>query len=512
MVEKRPTTVVFGIDGAHFELIEPWIKEGELPNVERAISSGVSANLQSVLPPVTSPNWKAYLTGKNPGQFGIFWWENVDVDNRRIYYPQDRKQTETEFWEILAEKDRTGVINVPTTYPPKQSGEFVIAGAPDSKNRKYTHPSTLEDRLERDHDYYVTLQNKVPVSPDDAAAEIHDLIDSRFTVARELLEDKELTFLQVTTFYINTLHHFFWNSAYTREGWKIVDEHLGEILDEGYNMILMSDHGSTEIDTVFHINSWLEREEYLKLDTDAADLVYRMGINRQRILRALSTLGLMGLTRYAPQFVLDLVPNEQGELLRESKASNIYWERSDAIASGQGPIYIIADRGTERYDRIRTSLRKKLESLEGPDDRPVVDRVHYGEDIYSGPFENEAPDLVVEQANGVHIQGNVGREELFTDPAEDSWAGENKRDGMFVATGPSFETGDVAPLSILDLAPTILHLHDRDIPTDMDGEPRIDIFNPEAAPGKREPSFQEMTDREREAKRIRRVIRDKLLS
>ena len=93
-MDEQPRTVVFGLDGAHFELIEPWIEDGDLPNIQRAIDEGMSGDLQSVLPPVTSPNWKAYLTGKNPGQFGIFWWENIDIKNRRIYYPNNRKNRE----------------------------------------------------------------------------------------------------------------------------------------------------------------------------------------------------------------------------------------------------------------------------------------------------------------------------------------------------------------------------------------------------------------------------------
>jgi predicted AlkP superfamily phosphohydrolase/phosphomutase len=70
---RNPKTIVFGLDGAHFELIKPLLKSGQLPNINSVISSGVTADLQSVLPPVISPNWKAYLTGKNPGKIGIYW-------------------------------------------------------------------------------------------------------------------------------------------------------------------------------------------------------------------------------------------------------------------------------------------------------------------------------------------------------------------------------------------------------------------------------------------------------
>ncbi|MFW6121196.1 MAG: alkaline phosphatase family protein, partial [Petrotogales bacterium] len=70
--------IVIGLDGAHFELIEPWLKKGELPNIKKCIEEGVSADMEVCLPPVTSPNWKCYSTGLNPGKLGIFWWENID--------------------------------------------------------------------------------------------------------------------------------------------------------------------------------------------------------------------------------------------------------------------------------------------------------------------------------------------------------------------------------------------------------------------------------------------------
>jgi predicted AlkP superfamily phosphohydrolase/phosphomutase len=505
---EQPRTVVFGLDGAHFELVEPWIEAGELPNLERAVETGVTGDLESVLPPVTSPNWKSYLTGKNPGQFGIFWWENVDTDEERIFYPSHRKNRETEYWEILAEDGRTGVMGVPTTYPPKQAGEFVLSGAPDGSDDGYAYPEELEARLADEYDYRVTAKSELRATPDEAAEEILELIDTRFTVARDLFEEYDLDFLQVTTFYINSLHHYFWDHEYTKQGWKIIDDYLGEFLGEGHDVVLMSDHGSNEIETVFHINSWLEREGHLRLDAGAAKLVHRMGVNRDRVLRVLSPLGLQGLAkRFAPQFVLDLVPDEQGELPRESKTSNIAWEATDVVASGQGPIYLTADEGTAEYERIRERLMEQLEGLEGPNGERIVAAVHRGEDVYSGAYADEAPNVVVEQAGGVHIQGSIGREEVFSEPTEDGWKGENKREGLFVAAGPSFDEGDAGRLSILDLAPTLLHLRGQQVPGDMDGEVRRDVFAPDSPPATTEPAFRQTSAKEEEIRRIRQLAR-----
>ena len=74
--------IVIGLDGASFELIEPWMEEGVLPNIKKVIAEGVYGDMRSCLPPVTAPNWKCYSTEKNPGKLGIFWWENMSVPSK----------------------------------------------------------------------------------------------------------------------------------------------------------------------------------------------------------------------------------------------------------------------------------------------------------------------------------------------------------------------------------------------------------------------------------------------
>ncbi|PHQ45421.1 hypothetical protein DJ68_12935 [Halorubrum sp. C3] len=469
-------TIVVGLDGAHFELIEPWIEAGELPNIERAIDNGVTAHSQSVLPPVTSPNWKAYATGKNPGKLGIFWWENVDMADERVYYPDERKSTNTEYWELIGEQSSACVVNVPTTYPPRTSAAMVVAGAPDGADSGYTQPPELEAELRDELGYRVTKETPITSQPDAAAAEIIDLIDLRFRAGKYLLNQYDPNFLQITTFYLNSLHHFFWDDEQTLRGWTVVDDHLGEFLDAGYNVVLMSDHGATEIETVFHINAWLEREGYLISDMGMIKALSSAGITAERLIDVTSRLGVRRLAkRVTPRWILDRIPTKGGEVSRERKTVNINWNKTTALASGQGPVYI--DSEIADYESVRSSLIEELSSLTGPDGKPIATAVHRGEDVYDGPYLDEAPDIVVEQRNGIHIQGGLGRSEVFTKPEADGWYGENKRDGLFVGAGPDFTTGSIEEFSILDLAPTLLHLHGCAVPADMDGTVRTAAFS-----------------------------------
>lgn len=476
-VPDNHPTVVIGLDGAHFELLEPWISDGILPNIKKLLDEGVSGDLESVIPPVTSPNWKAYATGKNPGKLGIFWWENIDVNNQSIYYPDDRKQAHTEYWEILAENESVGVIGVPTTYPPKDTGEFLIAGAPDGQNSGYTSPRGLEEELEQQYGYQVIPTHNISEQRDRAAEELLDLIDLRFQVALDLFEERELSFMQVTTFYINTLQHYFWDGEYTRKAWEQIDSRIGEFLDKDVNIVLMSDHGATQIEQTFHINPWLESEGYLSTNPGISKVLYRLGLTTERLGSIVTRLGIHNaVTNFLPDSILRRVPNSSGEVSKSGKAAAVDWENTSAIASGQGPVYLTLDSEDDEYEPLRRALINELQRMQTPSGEEIADDVYRTEKMYSGPYLDIAPDILIDQQDGVHIPGDVGRSEIFSKPTGEDWLGENKRLGLFAATGPDFSSGSITDLSILDLAPTILHLFGNPIPTDMDGEVRQDVF------------------------------------
>lgn len=500
-------TAVVGLDGAHFELLEPWFESGDLPHIQRVLEMGISANLRSVLPPVTSPNWKAYSTGKNPGKIGIFWWENIDTERRRVYYPSNRKHANTEYWEIIAADESVGVLGVPTTYPPKDVGAFLVAGAPDGENEGFAYPGAVEQELLAKFDYRVNNTHRLKDYPEKAAEEIIDLIDLRFSAAKHLAKEYDIDFLQVTTFYINSLHHFFWDDEYTHRAWQIIDGHVGDLLDTAENVILMSDHGSNEIQTVFHVNSWLEQEGYLSLAIESRNLFYRLGINTDRILRVATRFGVRDpAERIAPQWLLNQIPNEDGEFKREQKTDVVDWANTQVIASGQGPVYLTMARDDPGYESLRSELIESLRSLTDPGGRPIAINVYRGEHLYSGPYLTEAPDIVIDQAPGVHIPGNIGSETVFSTP-ESGWKAENKKHGLFAATGPAFAESFDEELSILDLAPTILHLHGCAVPDDMDGSVRTDLFAPDSPAAVRPVEKQTISVREREVDRIQGIAR-----
>ncbi len=498
-------TIVVGLDGASFELINPWIKEGILPNIAKVKQDGVWADMMSLLPPVTSPNWKCFSTGKNPAKIGIFWWENIDWNNRKVFYPTARKTMNKEIWDYLSDAGlRVGVLGMPTTHPPKKVNGFFVSGGPDAADSGFAYPSELESEL-RAASWKIGPAYLLDLQRDKAAAEIHEIIDMHFRTAKRLAEYYDVDFLMEATFHINSLHHFLWDALETKRGWEIIDKHIGELLETGANLIFMSDHGSNRIDTVFNINTWLQKEGYLRLHNSIGDFLYRLGVNQRRLLKIVSGLRLTGLLRKViSEKLYRNIPTESGEIRRESKTGKVDWERSRAFASGQGPIYL--NPKSPDNMALKSEVKQKLEALTDPlTGNKVIERVYAREEIYHGKYLQEAPDLVIDQAKGVHIPGGIGQREIFSSPKR--WKAENKKTGLFVAYGPDIEqAGKLKNVSILDLAPTILHLMGMPIPHDMDGRVLQEIFREGSEPAQREVRYQKVAvERQKIKDRIRKL-------
>ena len=141
--------LVIGIDGACWPLINKLIKSEELPNIKNLRENGVWGDMKSCIPPITCPAWKCYSTGKNPGKLGVFWWEYLDLENKKSIIPDSRSFDSKEIWDYLNENEiKTGIIGMPTTYPPKKVNGFMISGSPEAGDTDYTYPKSIEKDVE----------------------------------------------------------------------------------------------------------------------------------------------------------------------------------------------------------------------------------------------------------------------------------------------------------------------------------------------------------------------------
>ncbi len=500
-------TIVLGLDGACWPLLAPWLEAGELPNLATLRQEAAWGPLTSQFPPVTSPNWRCYATGRNPAKLGVFWWEIVDRQQHTIRHPSARDYQTQPFWELLAKTgQRVAVVNFPTGYPPAplKNGYFA-AGGPGAKETGFAYPASWEVELKQKYNYRVHPPQILQVA-EQVAEHLDDILlmmQARFDVAFDLLAHG-IDFLHLTLFYINVLQHFCYQDEPTRAGWQLIDRNLGRLrqiaTDDGYNLLLMSDHGCGPVDTVFYINTWLVQEGYLKLNlSPTTQNLSRLGVNRQQFINLARRLGLTSLLRQVvPQQLQQALPNSGGTFSKEAKAQRIDWANSQAVASGQGPVYLLLSPDQPDYEALRGELAAKLAELQNPiTDQLIAAQVLTREEVYKGPFFDQAPDLVFEQGPGIHTSGGVGHPQSFELPYK--WAADNVLNGLFLAWGPDFASqGLVDGCRIIDLAPTILHLQNQAIPDDIDGIVLDKLFASNSQAGNRNPVYciaDEVSDR-----------------
>src|SRR3954470_386843 len=164
----KQRTIVLGLDGATFKVIDRLIAEGRMPTLERLARDGVRGTLESTIITNSFPAWTTCTTGVNPGKHGIYYallrdplrygmklMNSSDVKARRV-------------WDLVNEAGlKAGVVNVPGTYPPQRIDGFMITDMlTPSLESRLTEPEGLKAAmLERLGDYIID----VPIGLGDAA-------------------------------------------------------------------------------------------------------------------------------------------------------------------------------------------------------------------------------------------------------------------------------------------------------------------------------------------------------
>jgi predicted AlkP superfamily phosphohydrolase/phosphomutase len=470
---------VLGIDGGTWNIIKPWIDGGELPTLRSLIENGVSGNLESSIPPVTFPAWKCYSTGKRPENLGVYYWVSVDLRNRKIRPNSSASFKSKEFWDFLGEQGlRVGIIDMPTTYPPKKVNGFMISGHPPSESCEYTYPKSLKKSLKNRYNYQSFLEYlSLEVDAEKAASEIQELVETRFKIAEDVLRECDVDFLHLTIIFTDLLQHFFWNNEETKRVWKLIDRKLKTLIalfsDRTY-IFIISDHGFTRIKTRFNVATWLTNNGFLVIKkTTLSQVLWRLGLNREKLYSIAMKVGVIPLIRNMPGLILRRIgrsiPTKFGASELEGIENKIDWKKSKAIPLSS--LIYVNTRNSADYKKIIDFLVEKLENVKYPETgEKVIKKVCRKEEVYDGVFLSNAPDLVLIPNVGYKISEEVGRDELFTSK-KSKWIADHTPEGILIVNGPGIRRGEVIRnAKIIDVAPTILYIITQSVFGDVDGE------------------------------------------
>jgi predicted AlkP superfamily phosphohydrolase/phosphomutase len=462
-------TLFIGLDGATFSVLDPLMEAGCMPFLKTFLAGGARAKLRTITPALTPPAWTSLMTGRRPGQHGVFdFFRLQSRDSVHIrFFTSNDIQTST-IWSIAdAHKLRVTALNFPAMFPAPRLGGYVIPGwVPWRQLRLACWPSDLFDRLKTELPSFNPRELAMDISLEERATEgcanqdeyapwieMHTRREENwFDIFRHLSERDASDLTAVVFDGVDKLQHLCWRFICPEAGrplsepWEIrarelcldyfrrldsILERMCGIAGPAATVIIGSDHGFQGSRDVFHVNAWLAERGYLAWSEAAA---------------AESNDRLLGV----------------GQVARHSW--KLDWSRTKAFAATptSNGIYIVVNRdgrspgvAPEEYEAFRNRLIEELREVRDPENgRALIANVWTREEIFAGPHGDVAPDLTLEMHDGGLVSILPGAEVLSRRPVI---SGVHAPLGVFGARGPGIREGvNLGELSILDIAPIIL--------------------------------------------------------
>lgn len=231
---------------------------------------------------------------------------------------------------------------------------------------------------------------------------------------------------------------------YYRQSDRILQRVL-EAVDNRTVICILSDHGFTSLRRLVNLNSWLVQN------------------------------GLMVLRRPAK--------DNQGDPLFK----NVVWEKTKAYALGFSSIYLnlrgregkgIVSPGQEA-EQLKSKIADIMTSLRDPKTgNPVIRNVYKREDLYSGPYFNDTPDLMVGFEPNYRASWQTaigGAPPKILEDNEKKWTGDHIFDadcvpGIFLMNRKT----SVQHPNAIDIAPTVLDCFQIPKPESIEGTSLLD--------------------------------------
>ncbi len=487
--------LIVGWDGATFDLLDPWIQAGHLPNLAGLIERGVRGRLQSVPNMNSGPAWTSVSTGVNPGKHGIYGLVGFAEGSYRLRPLNATDRRARAVWQLLGDAGRQAVVvNLPMTYPAEPVNGLLIAGgdAPSASSSGFSYPEGLAEEISTAVGGYTVAERIDELIREgrkaEALARLLVQIKSRTDATLYLMDRRpwDLALLLYTA--SDAAQHYFWEDlAGGPHGdailtvFRHLDESLGRLVakaGEGATTIILSDHGFGElVVTAEFLNDFLAELGLLRFAPRAR--------SRTRLLRRLFALLERPLSNRVKDWLLGGLPRLRG--LRGAMLGGIDWSSTRAFnligssqiwinVRGRYPQGMVAP-GRE-YEEIVSLIQEALGDAVDPETgKPAVKAVHRHTDLYRGPYLEQAPDLLVEWADeparsGLEWNGAESRVVTRRKPAYRPFLinGGHRKLGIFVGAGASFRKGEtVEGTTLYDITPLVLYLAGQPIPSHLDG-------------------------------------------
>jgi predicted AlkP superfamily phosphohydrolase/phosphomutase len=477
--------LVLGIDALDAVYFES--NKAMLPHLASLAESGTSGRLRSTVPPLTAPAWVTAFSGMNPGKTGITGF----IDEHKHIF-DSRDVTVPRIWNVLsAQGRRCAVIGVPMAYPVEEINGVMVSGfMTPSTEVPFTYPSNLQKDLLR-KGYLPDLGwTQSGMDREHFLVQLRETAIIKYDQFTEWLESDEWDCFIAVLSETDWIQHYLdrppghpehaRNEEELLRFFCLVDEYIGRWVAAAgpeATVLVCSDHGFGHfVRRVVHLNRFLVDEGYLKLNFKASVSI-----------RNFITSHLRDVARLPGwRAIRNRIPSEWKKntlALTNGIRDGIEWEQSRARffqifwIVGAVEFNAGAFSDDESLQVARKSLRQKLTELRDPrQNEPIFSEVYLREEVFTGPYSDNQPDIVCLFAEGYGGNEMPGTR-LIADLPQDGIPGSiHRRDGVWILTGPNVKSGISMRLDLQDIAPIIYHLLDVSVPENVDGRVPKETF------------------------------------
>ena len=382
---------VLGLDGLSLDMAHALAGRGTAPNLAALLPACTS--MRAELPELSPVNWTSLATGAGPGEHGVFGFTRLDPASYQISITDSSAVACPTVFDRLGRAGLSArVLNLPNTWParPRPDSNFrgmLVAGFVAQDLERAVHPPPLAGML-RSIGYRLEADTNPALA--DAAylpAELGDVLEGRLRALDLLWNDMAWDLFVFVLTETDRLFHFLHPAvldghhplheavtAFMQRWDAAVGVFLKrfEALPEPKTLMVLADHGFTNLITEVDVNAWLRRQGLLRLSGEPS-----------------SELDAAVIGPDSAAFALD-----PGRIyLHDAR-----FARGRLEAGQRGHML-------ERIARGLMALR-----FNG---RPVMAAVHTGSDLYQGPRAPFAPDLVCEPEPGFDLKAKFDRTEIF---------------------------------------------------------------------------------------------------
>jgi predicted AlkP superfamily phosphohydrolase/phosphomutase len=491
-------TLLLGLDGATFRVIDRLVAAGRMPNLERLARQGVRGTLESTIITNSFPAWSTCTTGVNPGKHGIYYALLRDRTRYGMKLMNSSDVKARRLWDLLGDAGLTsGIVNVPGTYPPQPILGFLITDMlTPSLESRLTEPDALkQEMLDRLGDYIIDVP--IGLGPKEYVRErLLRSIDLREELCLWALDRFDPDFYMCIFTELDRCQHRFWNDSdpehplfepgnpfqgVVDEVYERCDRAVGRIIDHvgpDARVFVVSDHGFAGYRKNVLINHWLIEQGLLVLrDLPAGPSLIKRAAGRLRRLFANAPPPQNGAAYVSKWATVTSSENDYLERVDWSR-TKVYFAQHGGLRinlKGREPQGIVSPN---EYLEVVEQIRTEIVKLRFPDTgEQIFERVVTKEEVFDGPFLEDAPDILIDGARRTRLRMSLlPGGGLFVDAVH---AGHDEF-GIFYACGPDIRSGAIVEgARLVDVTPTLLYQFGLPLTEDMDGVVLQDVFTPE---------------------------------